>query len=282
MRSLSIGAWIDGLPPKTPQVQAWATSIAQAGIHCATIVLNAGVEPYHMPRWDAATLALATEALRDLGLEVWWSFWIVATDMAIEEQVAALEGLLVESTPDGVEFDAEGNHDEAGWGPNGELMGQYMAEMLSQLTALPGRLAVTAIPPRAGIRPQDMALMEALAQVRPVEGRPQAYSQYQKNKAWTHNPLFRPARIQRHALDQWLPLIGDGPLSNVRCGLMAGFQRFPKPSPTGVDALRVALDTVRDHDIHEVSYWSWKLFKDRRDITGFLKRMGSQQTLPSV
>ena len=51
-------------------------------------------------------------------------------------------------------------------------------------------------------------------------------------------------RAAVEAAEQWLSLLDEGLIADIHFGLMAGFQSHPKPSPTGREALEVALSTA--------------------------------------
>ena len=272
---MRIGAWIDGPHPRKGSVDKWAASIRAAGITVARIVTNAGVKPYHLPRWRPELLGQAVKALQALDVEVWLMVWPIATSKGVEELVASLPGLLSHATPTGIEFDAEGNHNSIGWGKAGVELSIKLARLLKdEPTTRSLKMGVTAIPPVKGVRAQDRALMRALTDAGyHVTGAPQAYSQYQ-SKAWTHNAMFRPGPIQRHSAEQWLSLLDEGLIADIHFGLMAGFQNHPKPSPTGREALEVALSTAASSCGDRVDtyiYWSWKAIKGRKSTISFLK-----------
>lgn len=277
--TVDVAAWIDGSQPTDAEVDAWADQIAGAGINTAILSLNVGVGDVWIPRWKPAKLARCTDALRARGLSVQWMPWLKATKEAIDQQIEALAGLFAHSSPDQISPDAEGHTKWHGWGEEGVDLAPYFAESLARLKGCPEAFGVTAIPPFNGPRKQDLALMFALAEYGPVEGQPQGYSQYQPNKTWTHNPVFRPGPIQKHVLGSWWVTHDDGrtlpiaPLTSIRYGQMGFCQAHPT-GPRGVAALELAHATVAESGlVSKVSYWAWKGMKSSPRTIGFLRRI---------
>lgn len=256
----SIGLWIRRRPSSLAGIDAWADRIEGYGIDTATLVLNAGTKPTHLTTWRRDLLVPAVAELRRRGIDVWLMCWPHAVAHRIDETLADLAGIVDafvarSMTPPGVEIDAEGNHNGSGWGPAGSDLAGRLASGLRAAGFT--RAAITAIPPRPGLRRQDLALLEALCASfggANVEARPQAYSKDDPGKSWDNGEFFRPGVIQRATWKTWQPhceRLG----CVLRMGGMLGFQNHPGSAPDGIEALRAAHDASSALGVTRWHYW---------------------------
>ena len=268
---IQVGAWIDGPQPgKTDEALAqWAQAITACGITRPCIVTNVGIKPLNRSRWAVSHLRRAIAALRLAGAdEVGVMIWPVAQAQAVDDTIEDMGRLYGwrdldkparQLVPDFISIDAEGNSNASGWGPAGATLAGDLTEGLAEAQA--GHdgcyLSCTAVPFRKGPRLQDAALL-ARPEVR--VGEPQAYSQYQADKAWTHSPFFRPGVIQTNTWQTWSPMLEDGHLDALVFGMAIYAQDHPT-GVTGVDALWLAAQTSIDLGVRRFSYWSWKHIK---------------------
>ena len=260
MGANSIGLWIRRRPRQVSSVGAWAERIADYGVDVATLVLNVGTQPTHLSTWNLEVLVMAISALRRRGIEPWLMCWPHARRQDVDALIEDCARILAACREDGVkapgiEVDAEGRHNSTGWGPAGA---QFAPRLAAGLKAVGfERAAITAIPPRRGLRPQDLALLESLCAEfggDKVEARPQAYSKDDPRKSWDDSGFFRPGVIQRATFDTWQPHC-----TRLGCALvmggMLGFQNHPPGFPDGLEALRVAFDSAHALGVRRFHYW---------------------------
>lgn len=264
----SIGLWVRR-PPVAGQEEAWAQDVAPEGVDSVTLFLNAGHAPHHLSRWHG--LARPTQVLRSLReVDVWWSWWPVATREAVKELVADVARQYdfcraQKVAPAPVELDAEGKSDAHGWGPAGAGLAREMARGLRQVCWEAGvwRIAVTFVVPLKGLRLQDRALITALADEGfRVELRPQGYSKDDPSVSWDDHPHYRPGTIQRQCWEVCSAFIASSPHASrlsISMGGIVAFQNHPPGWPDGVEALRAAHDAAHALGCRKWCYWDHSL-----------------------
>lgn len=275
MSKKSLACWIDGPEVRLRSIEQRADEIAEVFTD-AIIVTNQGVVPFWRIRWDKVNLSRFTMALLDRGVSVQWMLWPYAMDRSVElliENVKSYCAFMKANhgkLPDALNLDLEGKHDHSGWGPGGVDLAKRLVEGL--MAEAP--LSATTINPIRGMRRQDL---EVLKYAKWLQGNmlymPQAYSQFNPQKAWSAHELYRPGVIQRHCAEQCRELLSEGVVSKVWMGMMVGMQSHPKP-PSGVAALKVAFDTARDQGFDDFCIWSWKHIRPSSEA--FLKSLKDQ------
>lgn len=245
---MDVLAWIDGPIPRRDGVEAWASSVEAV---CAVAALwTPRTDALHLCRWDEGRLVDALRALQSRGLSTRLTVWATSTPHEWAAQAAWLERVFEMCAVGGVDRPGLDLDAEEAWKGTGTLeqIGAFAARWRLEVS-------VSYVP-----APRLPKYIEALICAPWVgEVMPQAYSQYNPAKPWTHAPLIRPRTFQRHALDQLEPLQARrASPAVVRMGLMAAFQSHPAPHPQGLAALDAAIDEAQRRGVTRLALWSFR------------------------
>ena len=243
---MSVLVWLDG--PIPTHLATWA---AQAAQMCdVAAVWTPKEDAHHLCRWRLGHLVDALRALQAQGLETRLTVWATSHASEWAQQSAWLRDVYELCAVGGVERPGLDLDAEEAWRTTQTLeqIGEFAAQW---------RLKVAAnYVPSLRLSAATLALCRA-----PWVGEivPQAYSQWQPAKAWTHDPLIRPRVFQRHALAQAGQIqAGRTTAASVRVGLMAAFQGHPAPHPQGLAALDAAVEECQRTGVGDVALWSAK------------------------
>jgi hypothetical protein len=245
---MDVLAWIDGPIPSARALPAWASSVEAV---CQTAAIwTPRIGALHLCRWDEGRLVDALRLLQSRGLSTRLTVWATSTPHEWAAQAAWLERVLEMCAVGGVDRPGLDLDAEEAWRGTQTLaqIGEWAARWRVDVSVsyvpsmrLPSHIEALICAPWVG------------------EVIPQAYSQYNPSKPWTHAPLIRPRVFQRHALDQ-LEVVQARRAqdASVRVGLMAALQSHPAPHPQGLAALDAAIETVRARGVDRLALWSYK------------------------
>lgn len=250
------GLWVDNLPARRGGVwdwDGWARDLVDTGADNFSLV-TFGQPTLAIPAWwTAERLAAAAAVLRHAGWQagrpprVGWLFWADARRNT--QSIEVYERLLEDAAqydrmhlPDYLEADAEEASDD--------ITTQQADQWVQMAKRFDGcEVQVTAV------LNNNTGLGHARPWVEAVEARadharlrPQVYTAYLPNKAWTKYALFRPGVFQQQLADDLARLIERHPKLLIEQGAALYGQAHPKPFAQGVEALKVsrqaALDTA--------------------------------------
>jgi len=246
--------WVDGPLPKTAS-PAWAQGVAKVCDVAAIWTPKEGA--LHLCRWPLGRLVDALRELQAQGLDTRLTVWATSDAQGWAQQAAWLRDVYELCAVGGVERPGLDLDAEEAWKGTGTIaaIGDFVA-----LWRVPVSVSYV---PSLRLSSAVRALLRA-----PWVGEliPQAYSQWQSAKPWTHDKLIRPRVFQRHAIEQVRLAIAerapDAQAVAVRCGLMAAFQQHPPPSPQGIAALDAAVGEIALHGVERVALWSAKHLQD--------------------
>lgn len=246
--------WVDGPLPKTASPW-WAQGVAAVCDVAAIWTPKEGA--LHLCRWPLGRLVDALRELQAQGLSTRLTVWATSSAGEWAQQAAWLRNVYELCAVGGVERPWLDLDAEEAWRGTGTLaaIGDFVAQWRVPVS-------VSYVPSL-----RLSAAVRALLRVPWVgEVIPQAYSQWQSAKPWTHDKLIRPRTFQRHALEQAREVIAErapeAPPVALRCGLMAAFQQHPPPSPQGIAALDAAVGEIAAQGVGSVALWSAKHLSD--------------------
>jgi len=247
--------WVDGPLPSPQGLAAWAQGVAEVCDVAAIWTPKEGA--FHLCRWPLGRLVDALRVLQAQGMRTRLTVWATSDAREWAMQAAWLRDVYELCAVGGVERPGLDLDAEEAWRGTGtlEAIGAFAATW---------RLDVSvSYVPSLRLSSSVRALLRC-AWVGEII--PQAYSQYQSAKPWTHDKLIRPRVFQRHALEQARLAIAergpDVPPVVMRCGIMAAFQQHPAPSPQGIAALDAAVGEIAFQGVGSVALWSAKHLAD--------------------
>lgn len=260
--------WVDGPIPHARDLISWAGQVARVCDVAAIFTPRQGA--LHLCRWVEGHLVDALRALQAQGLQTRITVWATSNPAKWRDQEAWLGRVLEMCAVGGVEYPWLDLDAESSW------RGTQTLEAIGAF-AVKHRLKVSAnYVPSLKLPAHVKALLRAPWVFEVI---PQAYSQWNKDAAWTHADLIRPRTFQRHALAQ-LQAIQESRTAPafVRCGLMAAFQSHPAPHPQGLAALDAAVDEAAKHGAQGFALWSYKHLDNpnRPDATQWAVRLRDQ------
>lgn len=246
------GLWVDSLPDRRGGVwdwDGWAQELVGTGASDFSIV-TFGQTVLALPSWwNAERLAAAAAALYHAAgkatqpCRVGWLYWADAQRDA--ESRETYQRLLERCAKYGSEclpFYLEADAEEAAKGLTPEQAVRW-ARLHPNV-----ELQVTAVINEGnGLGLARPFIVGNIAE-RHVVLRPQIYTAYLPNKAWTKHGLFRPGVFQEKIADNLAALLDAYPSLTIEQGAALYGQDHPAPHPKGVEALqasyKAALDTA--------------------------------------
>lgn len=241
--------------PRESDLWVWSRGVAE--VCDVAAVWTPREKALHLCRWPLGALVDALRELQAQGLRTRLTVWATSDAHGWAQQSAWLRDVYELCAVGGVERPGLDLDAEEAWRGAGtiESIGDFVAQW---------RLSVSvSYVPSVRLSSSVRALLRC-----PWVGEviPQAYSQWQSAKPWTHDKLIRPRTFQRHALEQAREVIAerahDAPPVVLRCGLMAAFQQHPPPSPQGIAALDAAVGEIAAQGVESVAIWSAKHLSD--------------------